>query len=425
MLLFTLLSTPPAYSGVSTCGAGEAPSTFVGESCRSICSIFKGELTCTPENECDVGSGVAYHVVEFDSGKVSAFGTCQIDMDIANFCCVTDTTDTITRVTALGTPEVDKVFFSYPPSSPTVNLEPTASSMSGWMRTGDHDDQLVGSNFAGAGYTETLNGEDGEDFITGLAGDDTLMGGRHDDTLVGGTGSDTLHGELGVDTLHGDIAGDSVTGQDDVLFGGAGDDFLHGGGGEDQLHGQNGDDQLWGDEDDDTLFGERHADILRGGKHADTLVGGNGADTLLGQAGADRLHGGYGDDILEGGGGMDTLYGSRGNDTMEGGPNPDVLCERRAYWPDPSQPYVCDDWNYFAGDGSTGDVAYTELDIDGGFNSSLYCAATTDFLGNGTVESAGLPHPDRDWGTVLDIAGITTNDPEPQTCTDLRSEFGN
>ncbi len=225
--------------------------------------------------------------------------------------------------------------------------------------------------------------------------------------------------------MYGDLFGDTSTGNDDVLFGGAGHDTLRGGGGNDDLYGQNGEDNLYGEEGVDKLFGGNNSDTLRGGMHADTLVGGNGPDTLKGQGGADHLHGGYGDDILEGGGGSDTLYGSKGNDTMRGGPNPDWLCERRAYWPDPSQFYECDDWNSFEGGGSSGDVAYTEFDIDGGnTGGTLYCSSTTDFLGDETVEFAGRDHSDRFWGDVLSSSGITTNDPEPETCEDLRLEFG-
>lgn len=48
-----------------------------------------------------------------------------------------------------------------------------------------------------------LNGDVGNDSITGSSGQDTLDGGDGDDSLAGGLGNDTLSGQLGNDSLLG------------------------------------------------------------------------------------------------------------------------------------------------------------------------------------------------------------------------------
>jgi len=68
-------------------------------------------------------------------------------------------------------------------------------------------------NVTGAGFGDTLIGDDNANALYGLAGADVLMGGGGDDTLVGGAGNDTLVGGRGVDNalFQGDRAGYSIT----------------------------------------------------------------------------------------------------------------------------------------------------------------------------------------------------------------------
>jgi Ca2+-binding RTX toxin-like protein len=93
--------------------------------------------------------------------------------------------------------------------------------------------------------------------IEGDAGNDHLTGGSGADVLMGGSGDDTLRGNDG----------------DDILLGGDGGDDLDGGEGNDVLSGGDG---------DDNLNGDRGLDILIGGSGKDDLKGGNGDDLLIG-----------------------------------------------------------------------------------------------------------------------------------------------
>lgn len=96
----------------------------------------------------------------------------------------------------------------------------------------DHNDTL---NWGSATTKITMDGGDGEDYLTGGTGDDTLTGGGQDDVLTGGAGNDILNGGEGLDKLRG----------------GAGDDEYHVGAG-------------------DTISGDRTGSVFSGGQ----LVGG-------------------------------------------------------------------------------------------------------------------------------------------------------
>jgi len=106
-------------------------------------------------------------------------------------------------------------------------------------------------------------------WINGQDGNDTITGGGFSDLLIGASGNDTLNGGLG-------------------------DDYLEGGDGADQLSGGLG------------------ADVLDGGNGNDVLEGGGGNDTLVGGAGDDSLSGGAGDDVFvfSRGDGHDVIAGS-------------------------------------------------------------------------------------------------------------------
>ncbi|MGD1806217.1 trypsin-like serine protease [Dapis sp. BLCC M126] len=104
------------------------------------------------------------------------------------------------------------------------------------------NDDIFGSDFS----DDSLFGNRGNDFISGLGGDDFLFGGKDDDTINGGDGNDFMSGNIG----------------NDFLFGGDGDDFL------------------------------------AGGKNLDVLDGGDGNDTLTGDLGPDELTGSPGNDIF-------------------------------------------------------------------------------------------------------------------------------
>ena len=149
----------------------------------------------------------------------------------------------------------DTLSYKYSGSGVTVSLlDNTASG-------GDAEGDVI-SNFENIygsdGYTDTLTGNDGDNYIHG-----------------GSQGSDIIYGMGGNDILVG------VNGQD-TIYGGTGNDDIYGGSQNDILYGEDG---------DDILDGYREDDILCGGQGADTLIGGLGTDvdTFLFTAATDTI----------------------------------------------------------------------------------------------------------------------------------------
>jgi Ca2+-binding RTX toxin-like protein len=87
-----------------------------------------------------------------------------------------------------------------------------------------------GNKFENGGDTVTIDGDAGQENITGTDIADTINGGDNNDTLAGGDGDDTINGD----------------GDDDTIDGGEGEDILTGGAGNDTLTG--------GDDDDTFVF---------------------------------------------------------------------------------------------------------------------------------------------------------------------------
>ena len=222
-------------------------------------------------------------------------------------------------------------------------------------------------------------------FIDGQGGDDSLTGGGGNDTLRGGTGNDVLDGGLnGTDTadysyLAGGVAltldpaalvtvtageGDTDTldsienviggGGADTITGSSGANVLSGGGGADTLDGAGGSDTLNGGAGNDILNGgdgegsdtADYSYVTSGGLTVtlasastvaltvaaadvdsligiENIIGGAGNDTLTGDGVANTLFGGDGMDSLAGGAGADVLAGDAGNDTLSGGTGSD------------------------------------------------------------------------------------------------------
>ncbi|MGH7003251.1 MAG: calcium-binding protein, partial [Alphaproteobacteria bacterium] len=67
-------------------------------------------------------------------------------------------------------------------------------------------------NITGSAFSDTLNGNEGDNVLEGLAGADTLNGGSGKDTLLGGAGDDMLNGGAGNDLLQGGNGRDIMTG---------------------------------------------------------------------------------------------------------------------------------------------------------------------------------------------------------------------
>jgi hypothetical protein len=78
---------------------------------------------------------------------------------------------------------------------------------------------------SGATTVTTINGNGGNDTITGNNLGDAINGGDGNDTMTGGTGADTLNGGLGDDTINGlagndTLIGSGADGSQDTLNGG-------------------------------------------------------------------------------------------------------------------------------------------------------------------------------------------------------------
>ena len=99
--------------------------------------------------------------------------------------------------------------------------------------------------------SDSINGYDGWDFISGANGNDTLNGGNGNDKLFGDAGADRLNGGTGHDELWGGSGRD-------ILSGGTGNDWLHGGTGADRLTGGQGRDNFVFD----SKFGTSNVDTI-------------------------------------------------------------------------------------------------------------------------------------------------------------------
>jgi hypothetical protein len=76
--------------------------------------------------------------------------------------------------------------------------------------TGSNGDDTI--DCGGTNPAKTINGNGGDDTITGSDLDDTINGGDGNDTLTGGTGADSLNGGLGIDTISGSEGDDTLVG---------------------------------------------------------------------------------------------------------------------------------------------------------------------------------------------------------------------
>ena len=217
---------------------------------------------------------------------------------------------------------------------------------------GDGQDSLVGR--AGDDF---LAGGAGDDLIDGGANDDTVS---FDDGVAGGVvvnlvtqtadghGHDSL---VSIESVYGSGDSDSIVGNDvdNYLFGGAGADTILAGDGADYVDGDAGNDLLTGGAGDDYVLGGDGADTFSfddgivGGVNASLLamaadghghdvlvsienvIGSGYADTIAGDGGNNTISGGGGVDLLSGDDGNDVLVGGAGNDTIDGGAGIDTV----------------------------------------------------------------------------------------------------
>jgi Ca2+-binding RTX toxin-like protein len=200
---------------------------------------------------------------------------------------------------------------------------------------------------------EGIEGDAGDNTLTGLVGGSTFIGSLGRDVIMGADGADTVNYSGFTQNLTVSLAG-----KGSVLMDGVAKDVLVsienviGGSGNDVLTGDAGANQLFGGAGDDTLKGNGGGDLLDGGAGSDTVdysgskalevqlngaadakvsIGGVVTDTLrnveniIGTAFDDRVIGdsqdntfiaGAGDDFFMGGAGADFFEGSGGIDTV-------------------------------------------------------------------------------------------------------------
>jgi len=271
---------------------------------------------------------------------------------------------------------IDCVSYSNATGSVTVDLSSGTSS-------GAHgNDTLIRiENVNGSALSDTLTGDNGDNYLAGNGGDDSLAGGAGNDTIDGGAGNDTASYRdatgsvfvnlssgtsvgvaggndtlISIENINGSEFSDTLTGDngDNGLDGGGGDDFLRGRDGNDALQGGEGSDYLSGGEGDDvmdggdgfdrvSMFGSLPTDAQTGATVDLAIVGpqntGHGMDTFIsiehvsGTAFADTLSGNAGDnwfyasgdDMLNGRDGNDLLDIGAGQATVIGGNGTDTL----------------------------------------------------------------------------------------------------
>lgn len=210
---------------------------------------------------------------------------------------------------------------------------------------GDWGDNTI----TGDARSEQINAGGGNDTVQAGAGNDLIYGDWGDDVIHGGDGNDLIYGGGGDDTLSGDAGDDTfrVTGAHSVDSTFEGYDSYDGGAGQDRIiaYGANVDIGLKafgpanGIETIDAtgvtgavrLLGDWNANILDFSKVS--LLGGNitidaggGNDTVIGSAGNDVIEGGsWGDQSLSGGAGNDIIHGGGGNDVLSGGDGDDTF----------------------------------------------------------------------------------------------------
>jgi hypothetical protein len=137
------------------------------------------------------------------------------------------------------------------------------------MITPDGIDTINSDGGVDASTQVTVDGGNGDDTVTGgLDAPLTINGDAGNDNLSGGTLNDTIHGDDGNDTIDGRYGNDTI-------FGDAGNDTITGGAGNDTIDGGTGTDNLCGD---CTGFDDGNDTINAVDGEADQVACGLGAD---------------------------------------------------------------------------------------------------------------------------------------------------
>ncbi len=177
----------------------------------------------------------------------------------------------------------------------------------------------------------TLNGDSGQDILTGGDGADAINGGDGADALRGGPGDDRVTGDRGADDHEGGEGDDTL-----VWNNGDGSDLIAGEAGFDtaEVNGSptGGDSFTLEPNGADARFQRTNIVPFTLNLAADTEAvaanGGTGNDELVVSPGLSRMFvaadGGSGNDVLQGGDEADTFLGGSGNDLVAPGAGSDL-----------------------------------------------------------------------------------------------------
>lgn len=260
--------------------------------------------SCTPDGNCvssalfTAASGEVndVRVRESASGKVFSFFDANNTISAGTHCRRTGRTVRCTPGDRTNTDTVGPARVRANNLDDQVEITGGRASINGGSGNDTLTTEAVNSNTTVAGST-------GNDVLVvsptsavghslnGNSGNDTITGGPFGDGIGGGSGNDSINARGGDDTVDGDTGDDTVTGG-------------------------TGPDRLLGDDGDDRLFGNSGRDRIRGQNGNDGIAGGNNNDRLGGGPGRDRLFGNNSNDLLVGNGGRDRFRAGPGNDRV-------------------------------------------------------------------------------------------------------------
>jgi Ca2+-binding RTX toxin-like protein len=185
---------------------------------------------------------------------------------------------------------------------------------------GDGDDYFLPD--LDGGNDDVVDGGPGTDTLNAFLSPSTID--LSQGTASGAVGNDTL---TGIENVEGAGYEDTLIGDEgaNVLIGHGGRDFIDGRGGNDKIIGEAGPGVNWYTQEDfDTILGGDGDDNITSEQGRDEIDGGPGNDTIDAGRNIDAVVGGPGDDTIGGSSGDDDLDGSEGTDVLDGGPGQDT-----------------------------------------------------------------------------------------------------
>ncbi len=295
----------------------------------------------------------------------------------------------------------------------------------------------------------SANGVPGEgDYISsgferaiGGGGSDTMIGNDSDNYLDGGESADSLTGNDGNDTLVGGaIDEDTMSNGLNSYDGGNGDDTIRSAGSNEVLYAEPGADTYFASTSTTLDYSARSASVsvtldalandgapgendkvssgiqtVTGTNQADSLTGNNSLNVFNGLAGGDTINGGLGGDLINAGDGDDTvnpgLKGGSWSDAIYGGAGTDTVT-----YSDRTNP-VSINLNAGSGNGESGESTFVSGDFENAIGGDGADTITGNALANVLTGGAGAD-------TVSGLAGndslmmrVGDNDPS-LTCGD-------